>query len=125
MALADLVSDASQLSKWSRTAPSTHFAASSVDSRSLSGRRRPDRDEAGHERRSAGEQILARDLRRLAVLDQIAIGAHAFQDRSPEPGLVRATFRRRDRVAVGLDEPSRAGVQLIAHSTLPGTPNLS
>lgn len=60
-------------------------------------------DEAGDEGAAAGGQILARNEFCLAVLDQIAIGADALQDRSPEARLMRATFGGGDGVAVGLD----------------------
>ena len=61
-------------------------------------------DKARHQRAAACQQILAGDLFGLAVLHQIAIGAHALQDRGPEPRLMRATFGGGHGVAIGLQE---------------------
>ena len=61
-------------------------------------------DETTDQSTTAGGQIIAGNLNGLAVLDQFAIGADAFQDRGPKARLMRATLGRGDGVAVGLDE---------------------
>jgi hypothetical protein len=55
------------------------------------------------------DQVVAGDVARLAVADKLPVGAHALEDRGPEPGLVRAALGRGDRVAVGLDEAVAGG----------------
>jgi hypothetical protein len=67
------------------------------------------RDEAGDQRAAAARQVVAGDVAGLLVADEVAIGAHALQDRGPEPGLVRAALGRRHGVAVGLDEAVARG----------------
>ena len=93
IAPADFVSAASQLSKWSRTAPSTMRCASTVARRSLvwptnSGSRMKQLTQ----RASACGQIFAGDLRGLLVADKFAVGADALEDGGPEAGLMRAAF---------------------------------
>ena len=58
---------------------------------------------------AARQHVIARDQLCLAVLHPLAIGADAFQDRRPEPGLMRAAFRRGDGVAVALQEAVARG----------------
>ena len=66
-------------------------------------------DKARHQRTAPGQQVFAGDLRGLAVVDQLAIGADAFQDGGPETGLVGAALGGGDGVTVRLDEPIACG----------------
>ena len=61
-------------------------------------------DEDRDHRLGAVGHVLAGDLRRLAVADELAVGAQALEERRPKPGLVGAALGRRDGVAVGGDE---------------------
>ena len=105
MAPADLVSAASQLSKWSRTAPSVIFRGrlgrqavlGLADESGVA-------DEAGDQRAAARHQVVAGDLRGLLVACQFAVSLDALEDRGPKAGDMGAALGRGDGVAVGLDE---------------------
>ena len=58
-------------------------------------------DENGQRRCRRAHHVFRRDLLRLLVSRQLAIGAKPFVESLPQPVFVRAAFGRRNRVAIG------------------------